>query len=208
MNLFELSSDRNTNLLPYDGATFYYGRIFREEETRHYFSKLLDEIAWQHDQLKIFGKSITTKRKVAWYAEEEFSYRYSGRTKVALPWTRTLMEIKARVESESHEQFNACLLNLYHSGDEGMAWHSDDEKEIEENSAIASISLGAERKFSFKHKQAREKVDVWLEDGSLLIMQDQTQSHWLHQLPPTKKSKEPRINLTFRQMKGQGYSNW
>jgi len=89
-------------------------------------------------------------------------------------------------------------LNLYHDGDEGMAWHSDDEKTLAKNAAIASFSFGAERKFSFKHKHTKETVSLVLENGSLLVMKGATQTNWLHRLPPTKKIQEPRVNLTFR----------
>jgi alkylated DNA repair dioxygenase AlkB len=104
-------------------------------------------------------------------------------------------------EAVSGEKYNSCLLNLYHTGEEGMAWHSDGEKELQKDGAIASLSFGAERKFSFKHKVTKEKIELWLQDGSLLVMKGTTQSHWLHRLPPTKKVLTPRINLTFRQIK-------
>ena len=125
---------------------------------------------------------------------------YSNSTKFALPWTPGLLEIKKKIEEESGETFNSCLLNLYHTGEEGMAWHSDDEKELRKNGCIASVSLGAERKFSFKHKISGETNSVLLEHGSLLEMKDETQTFWKHRLPPTKKVMEARINLTFRQM--------
>jgi alkylated DNA repair dioxygenase AlkB len=102
------------------------------------------------------------------------------------------------VEAKTGETFNSCLLNLYHSGEEGMAWHSDGEKDLKKNGAIASLSFGAERRFLFKHKETKQNVSVQLEKGSLLVMKGSTQTHWLHRLPPTKKVKTPRINLTFR----------
>ena len=109
------------------------------------------EIAWRHDQHTMFGKTITTKRKVAWYADQPFSYTYSNTTKKARPWIPVLAELKNLIEKESGEPFNSCLLNLYHNGSEGMAWHSDAERELKRHGAIASFSLGAARKFSFKH---------------------------------------------------------
>jgi alkylated DNA repair dioxygenase AlkB len=108
------------------------------------------------------------------------------------------MDLKHKIEQETGETFNSCLLNLYHDGSEGMAWHSDGEKDLKKNGAIASLSFGAERKFAFKHKDTKEKVELILEHGSLLVMKDETQTHWLHRLPPTTKSKLPRVNLTFR----------
>jgi alkylated DNA repair dioxygenase AlkB len=90
------------------------------------------------------------------------------------------------------------LLNLYHTGEEGMAWHSDGEKDLKKDGAIGSMSFGAERKFAFKHKKNQEKVELFLEHGSLLVMKDTTQTHWLHRLPPTKRVASARVNLTFR----------
>ena len=159
---------------------------------------LLTHIEWKNDEAVIYGKRIITKRKVAWYGEKAFPYTYSKTTKLALPFTKELLEIKTAVELETGETFNSCLLNLYHSGEEGMGWHSDAEKELKKNGAIASLSFGAERKFSFKHKQTAETVSVMLEHGSLLVMKDDTQTNWLHRLPPAKRIIQPRINLTFR----------
>ena len=146
-------------------------------------------------------KRIITKRKVAWYGDSPYSYTYSKVTKHALPWTPTLKVIKALIEEKAKSEFNSCLLNLYHSGSEGMGWHSDGEKELVKHGVIASMSFGAERKFVFKHIRTKETVSIFLQSGSLLTMQDQTQDHWQHRLPPTKKVTTPRINLTFRQMK-------
>ena len=129
---------------------------------------------------------------------QNFEYTYSNTTKYALPWTKELLQLKIQTEKETGDHFNSCLLNLYHDGTEGMAWHSDAEKDLKKEGAIASISLGAERKFAFKHKKKGERIELFLEHGSLLVMKDTTQSHWLHQLPLTKKVISPRVNLTFR----------
>lgn len=188
------------NHLPQDGEVYYYGPIMSLADANRYFDALLHEIAWQQDQAMIFGKLIQTQRKVAWHADHPYDYTYSKRTKTALPWTTHLLALKALVEQRCQQQFNACLLNLYHSGEEGMAWHSDAERDLKKYAAIASLSLGAERKFSFKHKSSGQKVDLRLAHGSLLIMQGQTQSHWLHRLAPSKAVKNARINLTFRVM--------
>ncbi|MGL4401495.1 MAG: alpha-ketoglutarate-dependent dioxygenase AlkB family protein, partial [Luteolibacter sp.] len=160
----------------------------------------LRDIPWKNDEAVIFGKRIVTARKVAWYGDSDFSYTYSGTTKQALVWTEELAALKSLVEERSATRFNSCLLNLYHDGNEGMAWHSDDEKSLGKNSTIASVSLGAEREFRFKHKRREEKVSVLLESGSLLVMKGTTQTHWLHSIPKSKKIKTPRINLTFRTM--------
>jgi alkylated DNA repair dioxygenase AlkB len=195
MKLFNYT-DADKNLLPYDGTVLYYGTVISNPDK--YFDKLMDEVNWQNDQAIIFGKLITTKRKVAWYGEKEFSYKYSGIKKVASPWNTTLLDLKKKVEKLTGETFNSCLLNLYHDGSEGMAWHSDGEKDLKKNGAIASLSFGAERKFSFKHKNSKQRIDILLENGSALIMKDETQTNWLHRLPPTSRIHSPRINLTFR----------
>ena len=127
-----------------------------------------------------------------------YGYTYSKRTKLAKFWTPELLKLKQKCEEVTGENYNSCLLNLYHDGNEGMAYHSDGEKDLKKNGAIASLTFGAERKFSFKHKISKERIDIILENGSLLVMKFNTQEHWLHRLPPSKKIKYPRINLTFR----------
>jgi len=198
MELFDRVADPEINLLPIDGTVNYYGRLVDPDNAKHYLDALLTDIDWRNDEAVIFGKKIITKRKVAWYGDEPFQYTYSKTTKQALPWTKELLELKKLVESKSGETFNSCLLNLYHNGGEGMAWHSDAEKDLKKNGAIASLSFGAERKFLFKHKITNQKIELILEHGSLLIMKDNTQTHWLHRLPPTKLISAPRVNLTFR----------
>jgi len=190
--------DKDRNRLPYDGTVNYYGKLLKKEEADFYLERLLETIEWRNDEAVIFGRRIITKRKVAWYGDKPFEYTYSNTTKYALPWTNELLELKSIVEKEIGESFNSCLLNLYHTGEEGMAWHSDGEADLKKNGAIGSLSLGAERKFAFKHKQSGEKAELILEHGSLLVMKDTTQTHWLHRLPPTKKITAPRVNLTFR----------
>lgn len=186
------------NLIPQDGIVYYYGTIMSSEDADHYYNCLIQQIDWQFDELIIFGKHITTKRKVAWYGDEPYLYTYSKKAKYANPWLPVLLELKEYVEAHSKAQFNSCLLNLYHNGSEGMSWHSDDEKELEPNGTIASLSFGAERKFSLKHKHTKQTVSQILEHGSLLIMKGETQTFWQHSLPKTKKVITPRINLTFR----------
>jgi alkylated DNA repair dioxygenase AlkB len=198
MDLFNNEIDSLTNLLPQDGIVNYYKNLLTLNEANFYFDSLLHSIEWKNDQAFIYGKLIITKRKVAWYGDTDFEYTYSKITKRALPWTAELVELKKITEELTGEKFNSCLLNLYHNGDEGMAWHSDAEKVLKKNGAIASLSLGAERKFSFKHKETKETISLILENGSLLMMKGSTQTYWLHRLPPTKLISTPRINLTFR----------
>ena len=196
MDLFNTSCKKN--ILPFDGITNYHGKFLNSNQCAFFYNKLMDTIDWKNDEAIIFGKKIITKRKVAWYGESKFSYTYSKITKTASLFTKELLDLKEIIEEESNATYNSCLLNLYHNGQEGMSWHSDGEKVLKKNGEIASVTLGAERKFSFKHKETKQKVDVLLENGSLLVMKDVTQTHWLHRLPPTKKVNSPRINLTFR----------
>jgi alkylated DNA repair dioxygenase AlkB len=195
---------RNTgpivNLLPIDGAADYYGAVLTAAQADHYLGVMLRQIEWRNDEAVIFGRHIVTRRKVAWYGGETYSYAYSGKVRDALRWTADLLELKVIVERVCGRTFNSCLLNLYHNGDEGMAWHSDDEKTLEPDGAIASLSLGAERRFSFRHRKTRETLSIQLEAGSLLVMHGVTQTHWMHALPKTKKVTLPRVNLTFRTM--------
>nr|WP_224772488.1 alpha-ketoglutarate-dependent dioxygenase AlkB [Pelagicoccus enzymogenes] len=188
------------NVLPRDGESIYFGRMMDATEADQWLNHLLDAIPWKHDEAFIYGRHIVTARKVAWYGDQCFEYTYSGRTRTALPWTPELLDLKARVEDQAGASYNSCLLNLYADGSQGMAWHHDDEKGLGENSNIASLSFGAERRFDFRHKQRKEKVSVMLEHGSLLVMRGTTQACWQHQIPKATKVKQPRVNLTFRRM--------
>lgn len=203
MNLFD--SDINIklsekNLLPYDGEVNYFEKLFSEIEANYYFKKLFQTIDWQNDEVILFGKKIITKRKVAWYAEADFNYTYSNSTKKSIYFTNELLELKKIIEQKTNSTYNACLLNLYHNGNEGMGWHSDNEKTIIKNSTIASLSFGADRKFEFKHKATAQKIAIVLQNASLLAMKSNTQLNWLHALTKSTKVLQPRINLTFRNM--------
>ena len=186
------------NLLPRDGIVTFFRSMLTDAQVHHYLHALQENIDWKNDEVVIFGKRHVTGRKVAWYGDNGFEYTYSGKTKRALPWTDELMQLRALVERETGLSFNSCLLNLYHHGDEGMGWHSDDEPTLGRNPAIASLSLGAARPFDFRHRITKEKVSVMLESGSLLLMAGETQHHWVHALPKSRKIKDVRINLTFR----------
>ena len=196
--IFNESRASNNNILNKDGTVNYYGKILSSEEANQYFDLLMQNVQWEKDEVIIFGKRITTKRKVAWYGDSEYLYTYSNTTKRALAWIKELSELKQILEELAGMKFNSCLLNLYQNGNEAMGWHSDDEKPLGKNNTIASLSFGAERKFSFKHKQTKQIVSLVLEHGSLLMMKGATQSNWLHSLPKSKNITQPRINLTFR----------
>src|SRR6266849_2898760 len=198
MDLF--NQNRISNLLHKDGTVNYYRNVLTHNEANRYFDLLLQNILWRNDEAVIFGKHILTKRKVAWYGDSDYLYTYSNTTKLALAWTKELSDLRQRVEEVTGTNFNSCLLNLYHNGNEGVAWHSDDEKALGKTPTIASLSFGAERKFCFRHKRTGETASLILESGSLLVMKDATQANWAHSLPKSKKIKTPRISLTFRTM--------
>lgn len=191
------------NLLPKDGIAIYHGVVFNEIEATRICKDLLDTIPWKQDEVVMFGKKIMTKRKVAWFADAGITYTYAGVKKSGLQWTEPLLDIKQKVEAITGANYNACLLNLYHEGEEGMGWHRDNEKEIVAESSIASVSLGAARKFAFKHATTNERLDIELANGSLLDMKGSIQGHWYHSLPKTTRIKQMRINLTFRLMHAQ-----
>lgn len=201
LTLFDNPADKSKNLLPYDGEVNYYGKIIPMNEATSYFKQLYNTTEWQSDKVKIFGKEIVMKRKMAWYGTHGYDYTYSNVKRRALIFTEELKELLNIVELTTGERFNSCLLNLYHNGQEGMGYHSDDEREMKEYGAIASLSLGAERKFSFKHKETKKRIETSLEHGSLLLMKGETQKYWLHSLPISKKIIYPRINLTFRSVR-------
>lgn len=187
------------NLLPQDGTVTHLGTLLTDPEATAAFNALLLELPWRHDEVRLFGKRIVTARKVSWHGDSPFTYTYSRIQRTAQPWTPALAALKARIESATGATYNSCLANLYHHGGEGMAWHSDDEPMLLRHAAIASLSLGAPRRFDFKHKKHPSlRASVLLGHGHLLLMRGETQTHWLHALPKTQKVTAPRINLTFR----------
>jgi len=195
------ASEKIESLLPFDGLVTYYGVALDLAAAGHYFERLLETINWKSDELVIAGRRIITKREIAWYGDASFSYVYSGTAKHALPWTEELLELRELAQNTTGSTFNSCLLNLYHNGEEGLSWHSDNEDTLVKNGTIASLSLGAERKFVFKHRKTKQSIPILLEHGSLLAMKGETQTHWIHSLPKTVTVTEPRISLTFRSMR-------
>lgn len=196
MDLFNQNTIQN--ILPFDGEVLDFGLILNQKESELYFQTFLNAHFWAHDEIVMFGKRIITNRKVAWFGDKDYQYSYSSTIKKAIPWTPELLSIKNSIELKTGEKFNSCFMNLYHNGNDGMGWHQDNEKELGENPIIASLSLGATRKFSFKHIVTKQKVDMMLAAGSLVLMKGEIQNKWLHSLPKTTKVKTPRINLTFR----------
>lgn len=187
-------------ILEKDGQAEYLNNFLDADDADNLFKNLLDSLAWESDQIKIFGNLVTTARKMAWVGDPQCRYTYSGIQREPQGWTKELLHIKYQLEGATGYIYNSCLLNLYHNGDEGMGWHSDNEKELDDTTPIASVSLGARRKFAFRHKLEKETVSVFLEHGSLLIMHPPIQEHWHHSLLKTKTMTGPRINLTFRKI--------
>ena len=178
----------------------YIENFFNLDESHLYMRKLTQSVFWRREKIKMWGKEIVTKRRIAWYADDGKSYTYSGSTFFPSRWNDVLLQLKEKVENYSEIKFNSVLLNEYPNGEVGMGWHSDDEKELGTDPIIASLSFGANRDFIFKHKTDRsiENVKLHLRSGSLLLMLGSTQHYWKHSLPKRLKVKEPRINLTFR----------
>jgi len=188
------------NLLPKDGSIHYYPEWMSTTDSTKLMDQLQQSLQWDADQLMMFGKLVTTRRKVAWIGDPNCTYTYSGMKKEAQPWIPELLAIKRQLEELVQSEFNSCLLNFYHDGTDGMGWHSDDEKELNARSPIASLSLGASRKFAFRHKKDKSTVSLFLENGSALIMHPPTQQFWQHALLKTNIIHTPRINLTFRRI--------
>ncbi len=185
-----------------EGDIVIYQTLFDEKESNQLFSNLYNDPNWKQEYIKMYGNSVPIPRLTAWYGDSGKSYTYSKIAMNPQPWTPTLLEIKSKIEVLSGVEFNSVLLNLYRSGSDSVAWHSDDEPELGENPVIGSVSFGGTRRFMFRHKYKKElKKEVNLAHGTFLLMKGSTQHFWQHQIPKTAKLVEPRINLTFRVIK-------
>ncbi len=201
ISLSEIDQDQcGLNILPMDGSAQYHPSFINLEESIALMTRLQNSLQWEADQLIMFGKLVTTRRKVAWVGDPACAYTYSGIKRSPQAWTSELLSIKVQLEKLTQSEFNSCLLNFYHDGEDGMGWHSDDEKELDARSPIASLSLGSTRKFAFRHKKDRSTIPLFLENGGVLIMNAPTQQFWQHALLKTKTIDTPRINLTFRKI--------
>ena len=195
--------DKNSSLIKADNLHVeYIENFFDFDQSQLYLKHLINDIKWKREKIRMWGREIVTKKRIAWYADEGKSYTYSGSTFRPDQWSELLLEIKKYVEQYMNFQFNSVLLNEYPNGKVGMGWHSDDERELGIDPIIASLSFGANRDFIFKHKTNKNlrNVKVHLKSGSLLFMLGSTQHYWKHSLPKRLKVKEPRINLTFRKI--------
>lgn len=198
MDLFA-ESDKLIDIGLRNAEISYQRSLLDQGKANAYFQKLLKDTPWQQDDIKVFGKIYKQPRLTALYSVSGKSYSYSGITMQPHPFSKSLLELKEIVESTSKETYNTVLLNLYRDGNDSNGWHSDDEKELGLNPVIASLSLGAKRRFRLRHKKDKSLTyTLELDHGSLLLMKGTTQHYWQHQLPKTKKVNDPRINLTFR----------
>jgi alkylated DNA repair dioxygenase AlkB len=185
-----------------DAEIIYYPQFFDKEQADQIYSELLQEIAWQQDNITVFGKTHPQPRLTALYGNEGKPYSYSNITMQPHPWNTLLQKIKYLIEARTECQFTTVLLNQYRDGKDSNGWHADNEKELGTNPIIASLSFGAERVFQLKHNTITEaKKSITLEHGSLLLMKGSTQHFWKHQIPKTAKPIGNRINLTFRSIK-------
>lgn len=191
------------NLLPYDGKVNDLGIVI--DECNELYESLLNSLSWHSDVVTLFGKTHITTRQIVWMGDDGLSYVYSGHSRNAVSWSEAVFHVKQIIEKKLLDigilvNFNSCLLNYYPSGSDGMGYHADDEKELGYQPIIAALSLGATRKFVFKHKKTQDKVELYLESGQLIVMHGDTQRFWKHTITKTKTVATGRISLTFRQM--------
>jgi alkylated DNA repair dioxygenase AlkB len=184
------------NLLPGDGEAYLIEDALTKKDADQAFEVLQGNLDWRQERALMFGRSLPLPRLTAWYGEQ--GYAYSGIRHEPAHFTPPLLALKAVVEGLTGHQFNSVLVNLYRDGRDSMGWHSDDETSLGPDPAIASLSLGAVRRFHFKHRKSGERIALDLRHGSCLVMRGACQAKWRHQLPKTAKPIGPRINLTFR----------
>jgi alkylated DNA repair dioxygenase AlkB len=184
-----------------DAKIQYFPDFFSHATSDQMIRNLIQNIEWRQNTIEFYGKRSLVPRLEAWYGDTGKSYSYSGIRMDPIPWTEELLEIKLAVEKSTKLPFNSVLVNYYRDGNDRVAWHSDDEKELGRNPVIGSISFGAERKFKLRHKDYKKngyKAEIKLENGSLLLMKGETQHHWMHEIPRSSHPIGPRVNLTFR----------
>ncbi len=188
------------NLLPFGGELYLTKEFYKTKEAQQLFNILRQDLAWQEEKIFIYGQWLKVPRLMCWYGDSNAFYHYSGVNHRALPWPDSLLAIRNKIESTYQCTFNSVMANLYRNGSDSMGCHADDEKELGINPSIASLSLGEERLLKFRHQKSKQGLDVILAHGDLLLMTGETQHHWRHELPKTKKIKMERINLTYRKI--------
>lgn len=184
-----------------NGEYIFFPNFFSKAESDLLLKGLRNNIVWKQESMNMYGKKIDFPRLTAWYGNNDKPYSFSGITLQPLPWTSEILTIKNKIEPVAKTVFNSVLLNLYRDGNDSISWHTDAERELGLNPVIASVNFGATRKFQLRHIKTKEKLEIELTHGSLLIMQGELQHFWQHQVPKTSKSVGERINLTFRVIK-------
>lgn len=177
---------------------YYFPHWLNSSEASQLFSYLIKNIPWQEETIFLFGKLIKVPRLITWIGDANCIYTYSKIKHYPKNWIPALNIIRHNLNEQFNTKFNSVLCNLYRTGNDYMGWHQDNEAILGQYPTIASISLGAERKFVIRHKKMKERLDLVLGHGSLLIMHSDCQENWQHSLPKTAKCYAPRINLTFR----------
>ena len=186
------------NLLSCDGIARLHEDAFAEADAARLFEQLMAVTDWRQEIATMMGRRVPIPRLTAWHGES--GYVYSGIQMTPAPWNPPLLEIKAVAEACAGQAFNSVLLNLYRDGRDSVSWHADNEPGLGREPVIASVSLGAARRFQMKHRARDVRLSLDLPPGSCLVMAGGTQHHWLHQVPKTARPVGPRINLTFRAM--------
>jgi alkylated DNA repair dioxygenase AlkB len=183
------------------GSLTLWPAFLSEPEAIALFQNLLNNTAWKQEDILLFGKTHKIPRLQAWYGDKGTDYSYSGISLDPIPFSSELLKIKIKIEKLTGVNFNSCLINYYRNGNDGMGWHSDNERQLGEDPVIASLSLGEERKFRLRSiSNTKRTIDLVLASGSILVMEKGTQMHWQHSVPKTKRAIGPRINLTFRRV--------
>lgn len=173
-----------------------WSAFLSEQQEARLFASLEESICWERHVLQMFGRAVPVPRQTAWFGPHE--YGYSGARHPVAPMPAMMREVLAAVSERTGQPFNSVLLNRYASGQDCVGWHSDDDYDPGQHPGIASVSLGATRRFRLRSRHTRETVDLDLVGGSLLFMGAGTQRDWQHSLPRRKRCREVRINLTFR----------
>lgn len=178
----------------------YHPGFLAGQEARDLLDDLWQQLPWKQYEIHLFGRKVKQPRLSAWCSDPHVTYRYSGLTLQPTPWHEGLEILRGRLQSARDCRFNSVLVNAYRNGNDSMGWHADDEPELGKQPVIASISLGAERRFLVRPKAGGPSSGFNSGHGSLLVMDGNSQVKWQHSVPKTKKEVGLRINLTFRQV--------
>lgn len=181
-----------------DARIRFWPNWLEEALAQQLLDQLQQQLDWQQDHIMMFGKPVLIPRRQVWMGDAHCAYSYSGTRFEPQPWQPQLQQLAAQLSVLLQQPFNCVLLNLYADGQQHMGWHADNEPELGHDPVIASLSLGASRRFDLKHRRQDWQLQLALGSGSLLVMDSGCQQHWLHRLPKQTKVNNARLNLTFR----------